>query len=186
MICPGCKLFLQEETCLSKSHMSNEPEIPAICPYCGRPNKEAVNYCIGCSTPLSSVEPAKPPKSKVLAVLLAFFFGPLGLLYSSLLGAMVMLLVAIAIAMIFPGVVWVRGFFVVCCAIWAARAVDLKNGQATFDDDAEILLNQAAAMERKDRVQAIALYEEIIQLHPGTDAAQEAKNNIATLTADKK
>jgi len=159
--------------------------IEPVCPYCGRENKQSAKICSGCTTPLSPDAVAPPEKSKFWAVVFAFFFGPLGLLYSSLVGAAVMLLVGIVVVFFLSGVPWIRFFYAICCAIWAYRAIDLRNehGQAKRSDEAYALLNQAADMERKDPEAAIAMYQEIVRLYPHTDSAREAERNIQTLTA---
>lgn len=186
MMYPDCIMSLRRKR-LSKSCMSSEQEPPENCPYCGRPNPEAADYCAGCTTPLSkAAKEYKQPKSKVLAVALAFFLGPLGLFYSSIAGGITMILIGIVVRIGFPKLPWAGLFLCICCSIWAARAVDISNKRAGFEDDAEAMLNKAGDMERKDRAKAVEMYEEVIRLYPGTDACQEAKNNIATLTANRK
>ena len=161
--------------------------IEPVCPYCGRENKHLVKICSGCTTPLSPDAVTPPPKSKFWAVVFAFFFGPLGLLYSSLVGAAVMLLVGIVVVFFLSGIPWSRFFYAICCAIWAYRAIDLHkgHGKAKASDEAYALLNQAADLERKDPVAAVARYQEIAQLYPDTDAGKEARRNIQTLTSSQ-
>lgn len=64
-------------------------------------------------------------KSLGLAFLLAFFFGPLGLLYASVTGGIVMLILGVIIALITFGVglifVWIGS------VIWAVVAVNNAN-----------------------------------------------------------
>ena len=65
------------------------------------------------------------PKSYALAVLLATLFGPFGLFYATVSGAVIMLVVAIALAMFTFGI----GVFLVwpVCIVWALRAVSVHN-----------------------------------------------------------
>src|SRR4051794_32741880 len=62
------------------------------------------------------------PKSVGLAVLLAFLFGPLGMLYSTVAGALIMLLIAMPLLCVTGGL----GIFLLwpACMIWAAVAAD--------------------------------------------------------------
>ncbi len=64
-------------------------------------------------------------KNVGVAFMLAFFFGPLGLLYSTILGGIVMLIVSVVVALITLGfgliVTWP------ICIIWAIIAVNIHN-----------------------------------------------------------
>ena len=81
------------------------------------------------------MEPSQQPaviviankKSKAIAAILGFFFGPLGLLYSSLLGAAVMFIVSIPILFITAGF----GIFITvpACAIWGFIAAANHNSK---------------------------------------------------------
>lgn len=68
------------------------------------------------------------PKNLGLAVLLATLFGPFGLFYATVPGAMIMLVVGIALAMFTFGI----GIFLVwpACILWAAIAVISYNKRA--------------------------------------------------------
>jgi hypothetical protein len=74
------------------------------------------------------------PKNLVLALLLATLFGPFGLFYVTVPGAMTMLIVGIALAMFTFGM----GFFLVwpLCIIWAAFAVISSNKRARLEAEA--------------------------------------------------
>jgi TM2 domain-containing membrane protein YozV len=65
------------------------------------------------------------PKSVGVAILLAFFFGPLGLLYASVAGGIIMLILGGLIAIVTLGfgliIVWVA------CVIWAVVAANNAN-----------------------------------------------------------
>jgi hypothetical protein len=65
------------------------------------------------------------PKSLRLAILLATLFGPFGLFYATVSGAMIMLIAAIALAMFTFGI----GVFLVwpVSVVWAVRAVSVHN-----------------------------------------------------------
>ena len=64
-------------------------------------------------------------KNTGLAVVLALFFGPIGLLYSSVVGAIVMFIVSI------PVVIFTAGLGLILtqpiCAVWAAVGVNSYN-----------------------------------------------------------
>lgn len=66
-------------------------------------------------------------KSTVLGLILAFFFGPLGLLYSTVLGGVIMIVVAIVtffiLPLIGPIVAWLISF------VWAFVALFMHNGK---------------------------------------------------------
>jgi hypothetical protein len=66
-------------------------------------------------------------KSAGLAAVLGFLFGPLGMLYSTILGAIVMFFVAVVVGIATFGL----GLFVVwpVCAVWAALAASSKNAK---------------------------------------------------------
>jgi hypothetical protein len=68
---------------------------------------------------------ATTPKSLGLAILLATLFGPFGLFYATVPGAMLMLVAAIALAMFTFGL----GVFLVwpLSIVWAAMAVTSSN-----------------------------------------------------------
>lgn len=70
---------------------------------------------------------AAPPKSMAVALLLTFFFGPLGLFYASVTGGVVMLLVSIVVAIATLGF----GLLITgpLCMVWAAIAVNNANAQ---------------------------------------------------------
>lgn len=70
---------------------------------------------------------AQPPKSMAAALLLTFFFGPLGLFYASVLGGIVMLLVSIVVAIGTLGL----GLLITVpiCMIWAAVATSNYNAR---------------------------------------------------------
>lgn len=69
---------------------------------------------------------AKSPKSTGIALILTFLFGPLGLLYASLLGGLIMLIVAIPVV-IFTLVIGYIFIILPICLIWAAIAVNNHN-----------------------------------------------------------
>ena len=64
-------------------------------------------------------------KSAAIAIVLAIFFGPLGLLYSSVLGGIIMMVLGLIIGLITFGigliVVWIASI------IWAVVAVNIAN-----------------------------------------------------------
>ena len=63
-----------------------------------------------------------------LAIFLALIFGPLGLFYSSVLGGVLMLIIAIPVTIVTFGL----GLFLILplCAIWAGIASGAKNRKA--------------------------------------------------------
>jgi hypothetical protein len=95
----------------------------------GQPQATAVNQIM-----INNVAavPVGPQKSVAVAILLAFFFGPLGLLYATVQGGLIMLLIAIVTL---PGVILagIPQFIVwVACMVWAGVAVSNQNQAATM------------------------------------------------------
>jgi hypothetical protein len=76
-------------------------------------------------SPSQSVIVVASTKSMGLAIILALLFGPLGLLYSSVLAAIVMFVISIVVAIFTAGL----GLLLTnpICAIWAAVAVNTHN-----------------------------------------------------------
>ena len=66
-----------------------------------------------------------PTKSAGLAIILAVIFGPLGLLYSTVTGAIVMFLVNIVVALVTVGFGLILTWPI--CGVWAAVAVNAYN-----------------------------------------------------------
>ncbi|RUA05143.1 MAG: hypothetical protein DSY43_05255 [Gammaproteobacteria bacterium] len=66
-----------------------------------------------------------PTKSLIVAILLAVFFGPIGLFYASVVGALVMLVITAIIGFVTFGF----GLFIpyIICIIWAIIAVNNYN-----------------------------------------------------------
>lgn len=69
-------------------------------------------------------------KSVGLAFLLAFLFGPLGLLYASILGGIVMFFVSLILFFVIPIVGGIIGW--IGCIIWAVVAAQNSNKITTF------------------------------------------------------
>jgi len=67
-------------------------------------------------------------KSTMVAVILSLFFGPLGMLYSTVLGGIIMLIISIVVGL------FTLGFGLIftwpICVIWAALAADRQNKKA--------------------------------------------------------
>lgn len=68
---------------------------------------------------------AVPQKNMALALVLSFFFGPLGLFYASITGGIVMLILSIVFAIVTLGISII--FTIPACMIWAAIAVNNYN-----------------------------------------------------------
>jgi|GEM_PF-2824207 len=70
-----------------------------------------------------------PPQSVVTALVLTFFFGPLGMLYSTVLGAVVMIVAALVIGPLTLGI----GLFLIwpLSMVWGAMAAANANKKAT-------------------------------------------------------
>lgn len=95
------------------------------CNHCGRDNADAASHCSGCGTAL--VPEAQPEsrapkrKSKPVAVILALFFGPLGLLYLGMEGVTAVIAVAVILVLIFgPVGLWFLGVEEVMAVIFVA------------------------------------------------------------------
>ena len=67
-------------------------------------------------------------KSTGVAFLLSFFFGPLGLLYASIVGGIVMFFVTAILFFLIPVVGAILGWII--CIIWAMIAVQATNSKA--------------------------------------------------------
>lgn len=68
------------------------------------------------------------PKSMLVAILLAFFFGPLGLLYATIAGGLIMIVISIIIGILTLGFGFAATWPI--CVIWAAIAVSAGNQKA--------------------------------------------------------
>lgn len=64
-------------------------------------------------------------KSMAMAILLAIFFGPLGMLYSTVMGGVIMIVISLVIGFLTLGF----GLFITwpVCVIWAAIATNSYN-----------------------------------------------------------
>ena len=65
------------------------------------------------------------PKSVGISILLTFFFGPLGMLYSTVAGGLIMLLVSVVLAAITAGISLLLTHPI--CIIWGAVAASSHN-----------------------------------------------------------
>jgi hypothetical protein len=79
------------------------------------------------SAPTQKIVVVGAQKSTAVAILLAFFFGPLGLLYSTTAGAITMFFVNLVLFFILPVVGLIFGW--IGCVIWAIIAVSQTNAQ---------------------------------------------------------
>jgi hypothetical protein len=119
-----------------------------LCNQCGSASRDMSGFCKGCGAPwpftsinseipdalkkveLPSMEPTQigsmgllhdvGTKQVWVAVALALLFGPLGLLYCTITGAIVMMIVSVALALIFGQLSFLITLPI--CAIWAWRA----------------------------------------------------------------
>ena len=78
----------------------------AFCPSCGKPQGAAVQQpqVIGVQPMVVGVQPmvvVQQPKSLGLAIALTIFFGPLGLLYATVKGGLIMIMVALGSLIVF-------------------------------------------------------------------------------------
>jgi hypothetical protein len=168
------------------SSLTNETPL-ASCGYCGRANPDRLSACAGCGTQLAGDLPQKEDsslqdKSKALALFLAVLLGPLGLFYlRAWTPAVVIIGLALPFRLTQSGGLWLPTIvrlvcIAVVCYLFSDPEETVEPGR-----DANSLLDQAARLENIDRAQAIAAYEEIIRLHPGTPASRESERNIQTL-----
>ena len=100
------------------------------CPKCGNPitDEERANVVVQSdNSTAAAILAVGQKKSMGIALLLTFFFGPLGLLYSSVAGGLILLVLTIVIGLITLGI----GFFVgwIASMIWAAVAVNSHNAK---------------------------------------------------------
>ena len=123
----------------------------AFCSRCGLSNPDHSNFCNACGAPVGrilppartawntpppltrmAVGPAAPAyvvvrarKSVGVAILLAMFFGPLGMLYSTIPGALFMLVASFLLGTMTAGASVVVTWPI--CVLWAAMAADAQN-----------------------------------------------------------
>jgi hypothetical protein len=119
----------------------------AFCSQCGMQNPDAANFCNSCGATIAQVLPpapaawnapppqavpvipayivVRPPKSVGAAIILAIFFGPLGMLYSTIPGALAMMFISFVLIFL------TAGFSVLItwpiCIIWSALAAESYN-----------------------------------------------------------
>jgi hypothetical protein len=118
----------------------------AYCSRCGLQNPDTANFCNSCGSPVAQVLPpaaaawnspppvvpvvpayviVRPPKSVGVAILLAIFFGPLGMLYSTVPGALAMMFISFVLFFLTAGfsvfITWP------ICIIWSAMASESYN-----------------------------------------------------------
>lgn len=67
-------------------------------------------------------------KSTMVAVILAFLFGPLGMIYSTVSGGIIMLVISLIVGVVTLGFGLLFTWPV--CVIWAALAADRQNKRA--------------------------------------------------------
>jgi hypothetical protein len=77
---------------------------------------------------VTQVAPVAPQKSAGVAFLLTFFFGPLGMFYSTVPGAIIMLVISFFAALLTFGLSIVITWPI--CIIWGVAAVSSQNAQA--------------------------------------------------------
>src|SRR5579871_4891244 len=111
-----------------------------FCPQCGSTSRDKDGFCGGCRAPWFSAEPATKPASQPTpyeklpatiasmgidaarpklvwyAVVASLLFGPLGLAYSTIAGAVVMTIASIALELWIGA--WSLLIVVPVCAIW--------------------------------------------------------------------
>lgn len=123
----------------------------AFCSRCGMTNPDNANFCNVCGAAVAQVLPpaqavwnppplparvpafpsapgyvlVRPAKSVGLAILLAILFGPLGMLYSTVSGALLMMFVSFMLGFLSASI----SLFVTwpVCVIWAALAAESYN-----------------------------------------------------------
>ena len=166
--------------------MDDKTTPPADCSYCGWKNVDRQDTCGGCGNKL--VETAPPPrephsKSMVMAVLLALAFGPLGLLYVNPGVGVALIGIGLAKILIFrmqAPIISFVGMRIICISL-AVHGIYRHRAQMNPENDPELLLNKAAALETTDKQQAIDTYEDIARRFAGTVAGKEAVRNIEVL-----
>ncbi len=118
VFCDNCGTRLQRAT------VAVAPSTAAPNPHDGKPNTNQVNVTINTI--------AQPSKSTTVAGILAFFFGPLGMFYSTVSGALIMILINTLI--ILPIMIFTVGFGAILYfpswlvgIVWAVMAVNKQN-----------------------------------------------------------
>lgn len=118
----------------------------AFCSQCGMQNPNAANFCNSCAAPVARVLPpaaaawnsppplvpvvpayivVRPPRSVGAAIILTIFFGPLGMLYSTVPGALTMMFISFVLFFLTAGfsvfITWP------ICILWSALAAESYN-----------------------------------------------------------
>ncbi|MDB6052657.1 MAG: hypothetical protein JWN25_180 [Verrucomicrobiales bacterium] len=163
-----------------------EQTFSEACNYCGRKNPEKIQNCSGCGQWLgngpSPAEIAARRKSKTIAVILAFIFGPLGLIYLWAWWPMVVMIIAqLVLYCLKASTLWVLLISRIICATWAYQIVVKMDQTPNPRREAEIMLDQAIQLERTDLSQAIKVYEDIVENHPNTRSGKAAAQCLETL-----
>lgn len=81
------------------------------------------------NAPATKIITVGKKKSMVAALLLTFFFGPLGLLYATVPGALILLVLTVIIGFFTLGIGFILGWL--ASMIWAAVAVSSSNSKIT-------------------------------------------------------
>lgn len=106
----------------------------ANCARCNQPLSNNAQFCSVCGAAVTAAPPSIPPtqvivipqpKSMLVSLLLTFFFGPLGMFYSTVSGAIIMCIVSIVGFIVTLGmaaaIIWPVSM------VWGAVAVDKHN-----------------------------------------------------------
>jgi hypothetical protein len=113
-------------------------------------------------------------KSVGVAFILAFFFGPLGLLYASVTGGIVMIILGVIISIVTLGfgliVVWI------VCIIWAIVAANSANSKITAAAGANI--NLRAASPQPQTINPTPPQQVTEQLAPQQAIVQQPASNL--------
>ena len=132
-------------------------------------------------------------KSRVVAVILAAIFGPLGLLYLGGEGVLAVILVMgigfFALPLVMGATHNINGFGLLVSLLgralsiwWAVKTLARQSlDSGASDAEADALLDQAVKLGGVDMVQAVAKYEHLIAKYPDSSASASARNCLNTI-----
>jgi hypothetical protein len=144
------------------------------CPYCGKEYQDEALQCSQCGTALredpAELDPRKSAGRKLLNRGLVWFWFGLAITFLSY-----------AIAAQHGGTYIIATGAIIFGLAQFFRGRRAVQGRFEAKEEGQELLDMAARLESVDRTKAIGIYQQIINVFPGTPQSKEAARNIRTL-----